>query len=126
MAVLIMFTNVVVPVSVLEERYPGGFAGYRRDCAGDRSYCCDGHLTRVGFMSADDVEDFVCDLERKGLQLQENGTWKDAAVVDVLAKAPTLPCDWVHVDKSPVSSDFGYSVGGQEGDTLSAAFSIFF
>ena len=37
-----------------------------------------------------------------------------------------LNLQYIHVDKSPVSSDFGYYVGGQEGDTLSAAFSIFF
>ncbi|MEE4174393.1 MAG: DUF3011 domain-containing protein [Xanthomonadales bacterium] len=37
-----------------------------------------------------------------------------------------LNLQYINVDKSPVSSTFGYYVGGQEGNTYSAAFSIFF
>ena len=37
-----------------------------------------------------------------------------------------LNVQYLNVDKSPVSSTFGYYVGGQEGDTVAAAFSIFF
>jgi hypothetical protein len=37
-----------------------------------------------------------------------------------------LNLQYIHVKRSPVSSTFGYYVGGQEGDTLAAAFSIFF
>lgn len=37
-----------------------------------------------------------------------------------------LNIQYINVDKSPVSSTFGYYVGGQEGDTVAAAFSIFF
>jgi hypothetical protein len=32
----------------------------------------------------------------------------------------------MHVDRSPVSSTFGYYVGGQKGTTLSLAASVFF
>ena len=32
----------------------------------------------------------------------------------------------IDVNRSPVSSTFGYYVGGQDGTTLSAAFSVFF
>jgi hypothetical protein len=32
----------------------------------------------------------------------------------------------INVDRSPVSSTFGFYVGGQKGVTLSTAFSIFF
>jgi hypothetical protein len=32
----------------------------------------------------------------------------------------------VHVNRSPVSSAFGYYVGGQTGDTLSVGFPVFF
>jgi hypothetical protein len=37
-----------------------------------------------------------------------------------------LNLQYINVDKSPVSSTFGYYVGGQTGDTLSLAASIFF
>ncbi len=32
----------------------------------------------------------------------------------------------INVNRSPVSSSFGYYVGGQDGTTVSAAFSVFF
>ncbi|WP_455220116.1 hypothetical protein [Kaarinaea lacus] len=32
----------------------------------------------------------------------------------------------INVNKSPVSSTFGYYTGGQDGTTVSVAFSIFF
>ena len=32
----------------------------------------------------------------------------------------------IDVNRSPVSSTFGYYVGGQDGTTVSAAFSVFF
>jgi hypothetical protein len=37
-----------------------------------------------------------------------------------------LNLQYINVDKSPVGSTFGYYVGGQEGQTWAAAFSIFF
>jgi hypothetical protein len=37
-----------------------------------------------------------------------------------------LNLQYINVNRSPVSSTFGYYVGGQEGDTVAAAFSIFF
>ncbi len=37
-----------------------------------------------------------------------------------------LNVQYINVDKSPVSSIFGYYAGGQEGDTVAAAFSVFF
>ena len=32
----------------------------------------------------------------------------------------------IHVNRSPVNSTFGYYTGGQHGNTISAAFSVFF
>jgi hypothetical protein len=96
MAVFIGFINVVVPVSVLNEKYPGGLEGYIRDHGGG-TFCCDGHLTRVGFMVPPLVGDFIEELERKGLQPLEGENWKDLAVVDSIFKRATAPCDWVYV-----------------------------
>ncbi len=54
MAVLIEGISVVVPVDVLEEKYPGGLDAYANDCP-NQTFCCDGELTRVGFMTPVDV-----------------------------------------------------------------------
>ncbi len=37
-----------------------------------------------------------------------------------------LNVQWINVNRSPVSSAFGYYTGGQDGRTLAAAFSVFF
>jgi len=99
-AVFIEFINVVVPVSVLEEKYTGGLDGYVQD-HGRSTYCCDGHLTRVGFMAPPLVGEFIEELEQKGLQPLEGKRWKDVAVVDQLFRRPTAPCDWIHVGVAP-------------------------
>jgi hypothetical protein len=94
MAVLIEAISVVVPVSVLEEKYPGGLDAYERDCP-NRTFCCDGKLTRVGFMTPPDVGAFITGLERKGLEPFAAGCWKDVAVVDQQSGQSTAPCDWL-------------------------------
>ena len=93
MAVLAEFLNVIVPVRVLEERYPGGIEGYAAAAPGS-TFCRDGVLTRVGFMSPQHVGEWVDHLEAQGLVPVENDRFVDLAVVDQL-QGPTLPCDWL-------------------------------
>ena len=87
MAVFIEYINVVAPVSVIEERYPGGMAAYKADCP-NRTFCCDGHLTRIGFMGPPEVGEFLNRLIGLGLQPQEGKAWKDVAVVDQIFRRP--------------------------------------
>ena len=94
MAVLIEALSVVVPVSVLEEKYPGGLEAYERDCP-NQTFCCDGKLTRVGFMTPDDVGAFVMGLQQKGLEPFGDNCWNDVAVVDQRTHSTTVPCDWL-------------------------------
>lgn len=96
MAVLIEAISVVVPVSVLEDKYPGGLAAYERDCP-NRTFCCDGGLTRVGFMVPEDVKTFVESLVSRGLTPFADGAWHDVAVVEQQSAAPTEPCPWLVV-----------------------------
>ena len=96
MAVLIEALNVIVKVSVLEARYPGGLDGYIADCP-NKTFCCDDRLTRVGFMHPRDVEVFLTLLGNRGLVLFDADGWRDVAVVDQHAAAPTMPCDWLAV-----------------------------
>ncbi len=96
MAVLIEALNVIVKVSVLEARYPGGLDGYTADCP-NRTFCCDDRLTRVGFMHPHDVSAFLTILGKRGLVLFDRDGWRDAAVVDQHSAAPTMPCDWLAI-----------------------------
>lgn len=91
--------SVIVTRSALEVTYQGGLDEYARDCP-NATYCCDTHLTRVGFMQPDDVQAFVTELcGRTGLKFAEAGRFIDVAVVDQMT-GPTLPCDWLDFSRA--------------------------
>jgi len=93
MAVLVECISVVVPVSVLKRSYPGGERGYSAD-APNATYCCDGGVTRVGFMASPDVQMFARRLSNLGIEYLVDERARDLVVVDqhdgILA-----PCDWL-------------------------------
>ena len=105
MAVFIQFINVLVPVSVLNEKYPDGLDGYIRD-HGRGTFCCDGRLTRVGFMSPVDAEQFLIGLENQGLTLMEGDAWKDIAIVAQPSPRATAGCSWIAVGRMLEGPDF--------------------
>lgn len=98
MAVEVEFISVLVPVDALETRYPGGLTGYERDCP-NGSFCCDGHLTRVGFMNPNDLWRYIDRLEDKGLRPFDDESCKDIAVATMASS--NVPCDWLHFGSAP-------------------------
>lgn len=116
-SVLAEAISVVVPISILNSKYPGGVESYRRGCP-NRTFCADQHLTRIGFMTPTDVEAFVTALERSGLVHRRGGQAVDLAVVDQ-HRGPTTPCEWIQGGKHPA----GYSavwLAGTEPGALAA------
>jgi len=95
MAVLVEALSVIVRNATLESLYPGGVSGYAADCP-NRTFCSDGVLTRVGFMTPDDVGAFLERLETRGLVFLHDGVAADIAVVDQ-HQGPTTVCDWLAV-----------------------------
>lgn len=82
MSVLVECLNVVVRRRAIEDRYPGGFAGYAADCP-DETLCADAHLVRVGFMNKADVGEFCLRvLSRAGLASSPSGRPEDAEIPD--------------------------------------------
>ena len=55
--------SVVVRVLTLAADYPGGVEAYETNCP-NRTFCSDGELCRVGFMSWADTEAFLRSLQR--------------------------------------------------------------
>ena len=98
MAVLIEALNVIIKVSVLEKKYPGGVQAYTSDCP-NKTFCTDGRLTRVGFMCPEDVDSFLQRLELQGLQTTDSAGCPDVVVVDQHAAAPAAPCRWIAVGR---------------------------
>lgn len=98
MAVLCEFFNVIVPINVLRDRYPGGIAWYQRDVP-NRTFATDGVLTRVGFKRQEDLDRWVAALVSRGLKLHnEDGSFADIAIIDQL-RGPIAPCEWVVMDR---------------------------
>jgi hypothetical protein len=63
MAVLAEMYSVVVRVTTLMGDYPGGVEAYEANCP-NSTFCSDGEVCRVGFMSWADTEAFLRSLQR--------------------------------------------------------------
>lgn len=107
MSVIIEAINVIVAAARIDAQYPGGIAQFERDCP-NGTYCADGHIVRVGFMSPEDVSRFVKHLEARGLTFYDGQQFVDIAVVDQ-NQGPTAPCSWL---------DFGFHFDGFKYATL--------
>lgn len=97
MSVLVECISVVVRRDTLDRLYPGGCEAYEADCP-NQTFCADGDLTRLGFMTPADVRAFVDRLIGHGLVVTDEGGFRDIAVVDQLT-GPTAPCDWLSFGK---------------------------
>ncbi len=93
MAVLVEAISVIIRVDALREKFPGGLDAFLTIIP-NRTFCFDGELARVGFMTPQDVHTFVTRLEQAGLEFMREGKTVDFAVVDQL-QGPTAPGDWL-------------------------------
>ncbi len=92
---------MIVASSRIDAHYPGGIDQYERDCP-NLTFCADGYIARVGFMSPEDVSRFVDGLVAKGLTFHDGQQFVDIAVVDQ-NEGPMAPCPWL---------EFGVYQGG--------------
>ncbi len=94
MAIAILTRAVIVPVQILERKWPGGEAGYRA-AAPNKTYRCDGHLAAVEFMTPGDVECWIEQtLKPAGLRFPEMGAERDVVVADS-HEGLTTSCNWL-------------------------------
>ena len=101
MSILTEALSIVVENRVLARRYPGGVAGFARDCP-NASFCTDGRLSRVGFLSPRDTRFFLGLLEAAQLHARGPARAPEVAVVDQNVGL-LHPCLWI---------EFGYSEEG--------------
>jgi hypothetical protein len=109
MSVLLEALSVVVRCSCLNLLYPGGVTGYE-NAAPNGTFCCDGKLTRLGFMVPQDVRAHVIGLQRWGFKVLEAGEFQDLAVVDEFA-GPTAHCTWLEWTRHPAGFSAVWLVG---------------
>ncbi len=118
MAVLIEGFSVVVRNRTLAAQYPGGVPGFRRDCP-NNSFCTDGNLCRVGFMTRDDADRCVAELAEKGLTPVLKQAAADVALVSQM-DGPLHACDWLELDRWGPAA-IAWLAGTERGDVHAPA-----
>jgi hypothetical protein len=93
MAVLIEAISVVIRTEALLKKYPGGWNAFSV-IVPNKTLCSDNELTRVGFMTPQDVGAFINKLQQVGLEFLQSENTIDLAVVDQL-RGPTTSCAWL-------------------------------
>lgn len=103
MAILVEGISVITKVQEIHKRVPGGWEGFKK-LIPNNTLCSDNEIARVGFMSPDDVESFIEELEAHSLVFQSNGEAIDIAVADQL-QGLTTKCSWLEFGHINLNSD---------------------
>lgn len=105
MSVLVEAISVIVRKDAITAKYPGGVAAFRADVPND-TFCDDGQIIRVGFMSPEDVQGYIEGLGLAGLTYLSGGMSIDLTVADQ-QRGLMARCDWAECFRVPIFSDDG-------------------
>ena len=97
MAVLCEALSVIVKTRSLNEKLKGGKQEFLK-LIPNSTYCSDGELERVGFLSPEEAENYILTLKGKGLEFLQNNESVDIVVTDML-KGPTVSCEWIEFQR---------------------------
>ena len=95
MAVLIEAVSVIIRVDVLLKKFPGGWDAFQHFIP-NKTLCADTEIARVGFMSPQDVESFIKNLQNIGLEFLRSGEAIEIAVADQILGL-TSKCSWLEL-----------------------------
>jgi tetratricopeptide repeat protein len=95
MGVLIEGFNVLIRNATVEERLPGGMREYQESCP-NGTFCTDGEICRVGFMTSRDAHEYLVELKQQGFVMPDRGGSPDVAIIDEV-EGLRFPCDWLEL-----------------------------
>lgn len=102
MNIVVEFFSVIVPVKIVELKYPGGLVSYKADCP-NHSFRSSKYLTRVGFMDSNLLDHFVHGLIDLGFEYDEvNHCSKDFVIAQRLYGV-SWGVDWAHYNNGVVT-----------------------
>ncbi len=91
MAVSASAVSVIVRNATIEARFPNGMEGFRRSRPNE-TFCTDGTISRVGFLTETDARTFINYLRAAGLDQTETGA---EVALAVQGHGFLYPCDWL-------------------------------
>ena len=97
MAVIGECISVITRLSTIDTKFPGGLTNFR-SCVPNQTYCNDGSLVRVGFMTPADASVWTRYLEDSGLIFIRKIDGEYCAIEIVVVDqvdGPTCKCDWI-------------------------------
>jgi hypothetical protein len=103
MSVLIEAISIVIRHETVEQHFPGGVQGLK-DCPPNKTFCDDGSLVRVGFMTPFDALNYARRLERMGFEHLVDGAAKDFVGINQ-HRGLLDPCDWLTVIYFDIDDD---------------------
>jgi hypothetical protein len=121
MAVRLEFIDVLIPIHVIEEKYPGGLA----QCLADHRPLIGRRIWHDGMLLRDGALDPASALERVegwraiGVEplhwVDGRLRWNELCVVDLAAGGPTVGCDWLEWDRK---ARVAWLRGAERGETI--------
>lgn len=114
MAVLIEAFNVIVKLSAIEAKYPGGLQDYKKDSP-TLVFCQDDHICRIGFSIAEHAEEWGNSLFSLGLDDEVNDVLQEVAFADN-SKVLVTPCDWLDFSKDKNGTLWAWLRGTEMGE----------
>ena len=102
MSVLVEAHSIIVRCDAIQERYSGGWEQFIADVP-NRTFCSDGEIARVGFMSPADAKAYIRYLEHCGLSSDGRGAAADLAAV-FQQSGLKVPCDWLEFGRMDLNT----------------------
>ena len=119
MAIALEFLDFIVPISVIKEKYPGGWEQCLTDHEPSIGQCIwyDKYLFKSGAMNPMDIKSMLERWTELGFEPYEEidgkRYWKDLCVSEVMFYGrTTLPCQWFEFDRK---EKYGYLKGTEPG-----------
>ncbi|WMC10094.1 hypothetical protein PU634_13490 [Oceanimonas pelagia] len=108
MAIPVEMLNLIVPIHLIEQHYPGGWEQCRRDHQDCPSAWHDEQLFRLGAMNGMDMMLMLEHWKELGFKAHfgcgKPSRWRELCIVDI--RGPTLPCNWITVDLKARTASF--------------------
>jgi hypothetical protein len=95
MAVSAVAASVVVRNASIEARFPGGLSSFSASCP-NQTFCTDGSVSRVGFMTREDAETFIHRLVAAGVAPSLQEAHSQIALIEQ-GHGFAYPCDWLQL-----------------------------